>query len=365
MPVLRSASLDAKGKDTAAAGEKHQIKHESPEKKRTKTEENRIAGESISDSEELVETNGDSESEKSPKAPEASKNGEKDDAVKPSQEHDVPSNTLEKGIVYFFIRGRVNTDEPEGVDDIARSYMILRPIPKDARLGEGPMGDSGHTRVLVLPKKTFPVSPKDRFMAFVSMSKASYQDLKDDFLASSEYVTKTVGTRHIPQATPIAEGVYAITSTGRESHFAYILTLPQKLDEVQKELGLKRQGSFIISTKSPKYPGPANARLPKGPEYPEEILEDFRDLRWMPSKSVHLNYANAQILLIGERSGIDKATEPQDEEQKKGKDNKEVLENLEEDDLKRMQHLGEDESESIFADLHVQAKDYPALQMSF
>ncbi len=95
------------------------------------------------------------------------------------------------------------------------------------------------------------------------------------------------------------------------------------------------------------------------------ILEDFRDLRWMPSKSVHLNYANSQILLIGERSGIDKATEPQDEEQKKCKDNKEVLENLEEDDLVRMQHLGEDESESIFADLHVQAKDYPALQLSF
>ncbi|KAK7418922.1 hypothetical protein QQX98_003625 [Neonectria punicea] len=364
MPVLRSASSDAKGKDTAATGEKHQIKHESLEKKRTKTEEDGTAEELISDSEEKLE-NRNSEGERSPKAPKEKWNGKKDDAVKLSQEPDVPSNTLEKGIVYFFIRGRVNIDEPEGVNDVARSYMILRPIPKDARLGEGPIGDSGHTRVLVLPKKTFPVSPKDRFMAFVSMSKASYQDLKDDFLASSDYVTKTVGTRHIPQATPIAEGVYAITSTGRESHFAYILTLPQKLDEVQKELGLKRQGSFIISTKSPKYPRPANARLPKGPEYPKDILEDFRDLRWMPSKPVHLNYANSQILLIGERSGIDKATEPQDEEQKKGKDNKEVLENLEEDDLERMQHLGEDESESIFADLHVQATDYPALQLSF
>lgn len=264
MPVLRSSS-DEKGKDTAATGEKHQIKHESPERKLTKAEEDGNVKESGSDSEEKFEKKGDSEGEGSPKAPKEKKNGEKDDAIKPSQEPDMPSNALEKGIVYFFIRGRVNIDEPERVNDIARSYMLLRPIPKDARLGQGPIGDSGNTRALVLPKKTFPVSPKDRFMAFVDMSKASYQDLKDDFLASSEYITKTAGTRQTPQATPIAEAVYAITSTGRESHFAYMLTLPQKLDEVQKELGLKRQGSFIISTKSPRYPGPANARLPKGP----------------------------------------------------------------------------------------------------
>lgn len=222
MPVLRSSS---KGKDTAATGEKRQTKHESPERKRTKIEEDGTVGESASGLEEKFEKRRD-ESEGSPETPKEKKNGEKDDAVKPSQEPDVPSNALEKGIVYFFIRGRVNIDEPEGVNGIARSYMLLRPIPKDVRLGEGPIGDSGNTRVLVLPKKMFPGSPKDRFMAFIDMSKASYQDLKDDFLASSEYVTKTIGTRHIPQATPIAEGVYAITSTGRESHFVYILTLP-------------------------------------------------------------------------------------------------------------------------------------------
>ncbi|KAH7136297.1 hypothetical protein EDB81DRAFT_870471 [Dactylonectria macrodidyma] len=361
MAVLRSST---KGGGTAATGEKHQTKHESPKRKRTKTKEDETARESESKSDEKFEKKSD-ESEGSPKAPKEEKNGDLDDAVKPSREPGMPSNAMEKGIVYFFIRGRVNTDEPEGVNDIARSYMLLRPIPKDARLGEGPIGDSGNTRVLVLPKKTFPTSPKDRFMAFVDMSKASYQDLKDDFLASSEYATKTVGTRHIPHPTPIAEGVYSIISTGRESHFAYMLTLPQELDEVQEKLGLKRQGSFIISTKNPKYPGPANARLPKGPEFPKNVLEEFRDLRWMPSKPSHLSYVNAQILLIGEKSGIEKATEPQDEEQKEGKDNKEVLENLAEDDLERMQHLGGDESESIIADLHVQAKDYPALQTTF
>ena len=47
-------------------------------------------------------------------------------------------------------------------------------------------------------------------------------------------------------------------------------TLPKELGEVQKKLGIKDQGSFILSTKNPEYPGPANARLPKGPEFPKK-----------------------------------------------------------------------------------------------
>ncbi|KAI5459727.1 hypothetical protein BGZ63DRAFT_455298 [Mariannaea sp. PMI_226] len=365
--VTSQSDSDKHTKDEVAAGKKHQIEHESPDKKRTKTEENGNAKKQKSQNED--DPNEQSRSKiKDIKAPEKekSKSENGDGAVKPSEETDVPSNALEKGIVYFFIRGRVNIDEPEKVEDIARSYMLIRPIPKDARLGEGPIADAGTTRLVALPKKVFPTSPKDRFMAFVDMSHVTFQSLKDNFLASSEYETKTAGTRHKPAATPIAEGVYAITSTGRESHFAYILTLPEKLDEVQQELGLRKQGSFIISTKNPKYPGPANARLPKGPEYPKEIRDDFGDLRWKPSKPEHLDYVNTQILLIGEPSGIDKATERADDgEEEIGKNNKDVLENLEEDDLDRMKHLGGDASESIFADLHVRAEDYPAVQSTF
>lgn len=182
----------------------------------------------------------------------------------------LPSSILEKGIVYFFFRGRVGIDEPSSVDDIARSYIVLRPIEKDAKLSSGPIGDAGNTRLCVIPKKVLPQSGRDRWTAFVEKSGASFQQLKDEFLASSEYETKTAGTRHTPAATPIGEGVYAITSTGRESHLAYILTLPEELGEVQREIGLKEKGSFIITTKNPQYPGPANARLPKPPEYPKE-----------------------------------------------------------------------------------------------
>jgi hypothetical protein len=42
-----------------------------------------------------------------------------------------------------------------------------------------------------------------------------------------------------------------------------------------------------------------------------------------------------------------------------------VLEHLEDDDVKRMKHLAEDQSAAIYADLHAQAKDYPKLQTTF
>jgi hypothetical protein len=192
-------------------------------------------------------------------------------AVEPTEREDVtPASILEKGIIYFFFRGRVGIDDPSSVDDIARSYMVLRPLPHGAKLGEGEIGDAGNCRLLALPKKVLPVSAKDRFMVFVEKTGMTFKDLKDSFLSASDYATKTAGTRHTPAATPVGEGIYAITTTGRESHLAYILTIPAELREVQQDIGLRERGSFVTSTKNPKYPGPANANLPKGPDYPKE-----------------------------------------------------------------------------------------------
>ena len=120
-------------------------------------------------------------------------------------------------------------------------------------------------------RKRLPKTGKDRWIAFVEKTHTSFETLKDEFLASFDYETKTAGTRHTPAATPVAEGVYAITTTGRESHLAYMITLPSDgLGEVQTEIGLKEKGSFIISTRNPAYPPPGGQSLPQGPEYPKE-----------------------------------------------------------------------------------------------
>ena len=193
------------------------------------------------------------------------------DAVEISQkrEESMPSSILEKGIIYFFFRGRVGINNPSDVNEIARSYMVLRPLPHGAKLSDGPIGDAGNNRLLALPKKVLPISAKDKFMVFVDRAQSSMEDIKNN-LAASDYATKTAGTRHTPAATPIAEGVYALTTTGRESHLAYILTIPEELSEVQKDVGLRERGSFVCSIKNPKYEGPANTNLPKSPDYPKE-----------------------------------------------------------------------------------------------
>lgn len=195
----------------------------------------------------------------------------KENAVEPgAREEETPSSILEKGIIYFFFRSRVNVEEPRDTNDIARSYIVLRPLPHGAKVGEGPIGDDGNCRLLALPKKLLPLSGKDRFLVFVEKAEASFKELKDDFVSASDYATKTAGTSHTPAATPIGEGVYAITATGRESHLAYILTIPSELGEVQRDIGLRERGSFVTSIKNPEQKGPPNTGLPKGPDYPKE-----------------------------------------------------------------------------------------------
>lgn len=218
-----------------------------------------------------VEENGNNEAAESADTATKEEPSSTDSAVEKSsqREESTPSSVLEKGLIYFFFRGRVGIDEPSAVEEIARSYIVLHPIPHGAKLGEGSIGDQETNRLLALPKKVLPASPKDRFMVFVEKANVAMEEIKST-LGSSDYATKTVGTRHSPSATPIGEGVYAITSTGRESHLAYILTVPSPVSDVQEDVGLRERGSFVTSVKNPKYPSPANASLPQAPEFPQK-----------------------------------------------------------------------------------------------
>jgi hypothetical protein len=284
------------------------------------------------------------------------------------------------------MRGRVNTDTPSSVNEIARTFILLR--PSDSASDKPTHLQNNISRILAVPKKTFPTSGRERWISFVEKTGVSFADLKESFLSGDEHETKTRGTQHTPPATPVGEGVYAITTTGRESHLCYILTIPEELGEVQTKMGLKDKGSFVISTRNPEYPPPGNARLPQGPEFPEElsslhsehclrletsvwltpnfrIKKEFNSRRWAPSNPKHLDVQGAQILLVGESSGIEKATEPPKDKDEGEADPLDELEELEEADEERMEDLSKDDSESIFADLRASAEDYPKLQTTF
>jgi hypothetical protein len=183
----------------------------------------------------------------------------------------MPSNILEKGVIYFFTRNRVGVEESESVGDLQRTFFVLRPMPAGAKLGEGALTDDNNIRLFALPKKVFPKSHNDRFMAFVEKANTSIKELKESFFGADEYETKTQGSRRTEPVAPVAEGVYAITRTeDRTCHLVYSTTIPSELGEVQEDLGIKDQGSFIMSVKNPERSGPAQAQLPQKPDFPTE-----------------------------------------------------------------------------------------------
>lgn len=274
-----------------------------------------------------------------------------------------PDNILEKGIIYFFTRGRVGVEDPDSPKDLQRSYFVLRPLPPGGKITDGTVQDVSNNRLIALPKKVWPKSGRDRFMSFVEKAGTSMITLKDEFFQGSEYSTKTVGTRHTPAVTPIGEGVYAISSTGSgrtTTHLSYMLTVPQEIGDVQEDVGLSDQGSWVLSTKNPESSSPANASLPQGPDYPKEIMEEFGSRGWLPTRPDHLEYANAQILLIGESSGLDAVNGEKDG---KKETPQEEIEKLEHEDELRIEHMQGDDT--VFADLGISKKDYPKVMTTW
>lgn len=275
----------------------------------------------------------------------------------------MPSNIMEKGLIYFFTRARVGIENPESVTELQRSFFVLRPLPDGAKLGDGALEDLQNNRLLALPKKVWPKSARDKFMVFVEKGKSTIEELKKDFMEGSEYETKTVGTRQTPPVTPLAEGVYALTKAGDrdETHLAYMLTIPKDPGEMQEDVGISTKGSFILSLKNPTSKGPAYASLPESPGFPQEFIDEFRGRSWMPAEPKHLDYPNAQVLLIGESFDSSHALDATAKDQKS--DDKETpqeeLEKLEGEDELRVEHLKGDDS--VFEDLQISHKDYPSV----
>lgn len=307
-----------------------------------KDESNNATKEESTDARNGTEPDGKTDNSADNKTEEATKTeASGDGAIEESSQREkkMPSNILEKGIVYFFTRNRVSVDEAESVGDLQRTFFVLRPLPTGAKLGDGAIQDLENNRLFALPKKVFPKSHNDRFMAFVEKANTSIQDLKNNFFEGADYNTQTQGTRHTDPVTPVAEGVYLITRTeDATTHLVYSTTIPSEIGEVQEDLGIKDQGSFIVSVKNPERSGPASASLPQKPDFSKEIIEEFRGLAWTEVKPKYLDHEYCQILLIGEDTG--KAVEPTTKNEKHNKETpKQEIEQLEHEDELRVQHL--------------------------
>ena len=65
-------------------------------------------------------------------------------------------------------------------------------------------------------------------------------------------------------ARPVGEGKYAIVKHQNHAELAYILEMPKEPGEAQKELGIEKEASYIISVINPKKPAPTGLSKRRG-----------------------------------------------------------------------------------------------------
>jgi hypothetical protein len=219
------------------------------------------------------------------------------------------STVLEEGNVYFLYRPRVEEDEPGAVRDIQRLYTVLSPYGKDRH------------RLLVLGRKSLPEvhDGGERHWGFVDRVVKDPRALRE-VLEEQQYGTKTRGERRVPAARPAGEGVYAIVRHEGHTHFAYALELPERPGEVQRELNIEPEASYILSVKNPEQPSPPGAGLGKGQkaQFPKHLKERFGRHRFLNADPPDLlDYEGVELLLIGAHENpeaeLGVALNPQDE----------------------------------------------------
>ena len=203
---------------------------------------------------------------------------------------------LEQGDIYFFYRPKKGAEEVKGIEDVRRFFMVT--APEDSHL----------YRLFVIGKKSLPeireteARASERYWARVGGIFKDANTLTKE-LSSDEF-------RKGDAARPVGEGKYAIVRHHQNhTELAYVLELPKEPGEAQKELGIEKEASYVISVINPKIPKQSN--LPtteEPPKYPQEILNEFKENENFVSLSKDtkfIDYQNAQIILIGAREGKD------------------------------------------------------------
>jgi hypothetical protein len=201
------------------------------------------------------------------------------------------TETLERGDVYFFVRPRVEEEDPESLADVQNTYAIL------SRSG------ARRYRMLIIGRKRLPdpeQSGRRRFWGFVERVTSDPHEIAEA-LQAAEYRTKTRGRRHQPAARPVGEGVYRIVRHDDHTHLAYALELPRQAGEIPEELNLAPEASYILSVKNPAKPSPRGAGLPDRDQaaYPQHLQDVFRGRRFTAADPPELlDHAGTEFVLV-------------------------------------------------------------------
>lgn len=209
---------------------------------------------------------------------------------------EISEEIVEKGDIYFAYRPRIEEDKAEGLADVQRFFMVMKPEAQP------------RLRVAVLGRKRLPEArDHERIWGFIEAVESG-PAVEDEF-REHHYATKTRGERTLPPVRPAGEGVYALIKRGRNLHLTYELELPKRPGEVQQELNIERQAAYILSIKNPEAGSPAGAGLPERDEahYPKPLEREFRGRRFASEDPHLLDYEGAEFILVGARTDPERA----------------------------------------------------------
>ena len=198
---------------------------------------------------------------------------------------------LEHGDIYFVYRPRVEEAPVAGIEDIQRFFVVLSPQGKHLH------------RLVVIGRKRLPEieDEHERNWGFVQKVVRNPDQMEDE-LGQIVYDTKTRGERHLAPARPAGEGVYAIVNHDGHTHLAFALELPARRGEVQEELNIPKQGSYIIAIRNPEMAAPQSLGLPDNEkrELPDRLQARFQGRRFVPADPPDfLDREGAEFVLIG------------------------------------------------------------------
>jgi hypothetical protein len=192
---------------------------------------------------------------------------------------------LERGDIYFFYRPRVEHESAQGLEDVQRFHLVLKP-------------DSGPFRLITVGRKRLPeIRDRERNWAYVEKVARSPEEISAE-LARYTYETKTRGERVQPEARPAGEGVYAIVRHDKHTHLAYELDVPRSEGPVQRELKIEPRASYIVTVRNPERPW---AGVPEYPiTYPPHLQSVFRGRRFAELDPPELlDFEGTDLVLIG------------------------------------------------------------------
>jgi hypothetical protein len=201
-------------------------------------------------------------------------------------------SVLETGDIYFVYQPKVDRTEAEGIEDLQRFYIVLRP-----------QGENSCYRRLVVGAKRMPKigNGGEKKWAFVDLVTKEAKEIREAF-GPKTYQTKTRGERTEPAARPVGSSVYALARHGDHTHLLYELELPEEPREAQAELNIESEGSYIVSVRNPEAPAPPTAGLgsKQTAEFPPRLQNRFEGKRFAPvDPPDYLDHEGSEFLLIG------------------------------------------------------------------